>query len=111
MPSTTVSSIPRRNRSTTTTTLRPTRPPSMGSCIIPELKNSKIVNSIFGDEYFPGDHVEDGESVQISCMPQFSLLIVKSTDDEISCKSGIWNNVFPKCQSKIYFIVDIHILY
>lgn len=69
--------------------------------MVPTLKNSKVVNSIFGDEYKPGEFVDDLEVIKVSCDPKFSMLLVKESDNDIICKNGTWSIAFPKCQSKL----------
>lgn len=95
MPPTTEAT--KKNQSIATTTFKP----PAGSCVFPDVKNGIIRNAVFLDEYARGTYIADGDVVEVICMKGFALIQGTGDDGTLTCAAGRWNNIWPKCQSKL----------
>lgn len=97
---TSTTEAPRKNQSIVTTTFKP----PVGSCVFPDVKNGIVRNAVFLDEYDRGTYITDGDVVEIICIKGFALIQGTGDDGTLTCAAGRWNNIWPKCQSKLQSI-------
>lgn len=67
-------------------------------CKVPDIRYGRLIGETFGDNYEPGDYVDQSEAVMMVCDDGF-FLEVKNDENSVNCVEGQWDKPLPQCHT------------